>query len=108
MPPPDLDTHGIGQSLATDQDEQSVLSDSYSDCHSNTVDSSIMSDRHTVHSSEKEQKPRTTERQDRDGHKSSDKDCDRNHERECEKSKKSNNRHSSDLASWMLSMAQRP
>ena len=25
-PPPDLDAHGIGQSLVTDQDEESVLS----------------------------------------------------------------------------------
>ena len=85
--PPDLDTHGIGQSLATDQDEESILSDSYLDCHSNTVDSSIMWDRHTMCSSEEEQKLQTTERWDRDGHKSSNKDCDRNREREHEKSK---------------------
>ena len=60
-PPPNLDTHGIGQSLVMDQDEESVLSDSYLDCHSNTVDSSVMWDRHTVCSSEEEQKLRTTE-----------------------------------------------
>ena len=95
-PPPDLDTHGIGQFLVTDQDEESVLSDSYSDHHSNTVDSGIMWDRHTMHSSEEEQKLRTTEHRDRDGHKPSDKDHDRNCERECEKSKKSDNQHSSD------------
>ena len=41
-PPPGLDTHGIGQSLATDQDEESILSDSHLDHHSNTLDSSIM------------------------------------------------------------------
>ena len=28
-PPPDLDTHGIGQALVTDRDEESVLSNSY-------------------------------------------------------------------------------
>ena len=79
-PPPNLDTHGIGQSLATDQDEESILSDSYSDHHLNTVDSSIMWGKHTMHSLDKEQKPWTTECQDKDGHRSSDKDHDRNHE----------------------------
>ena len=96
MPPPNLDTHGIGQSLVTDQDEESVLSNSYSDRHSNTVDSGVIWDRLTMHSLEEDQKLRTTEHRDRDGHKSSNKDQDRNHEREHEKSKKSNNRHSSD------------
>ena len=60
-PPPDIDMHGIGQSLAMDQDEESILSDSYSDHPSNTVDSSIMWDRHTLRSPE-EQKLRTTQR----------------------------------------------
>ena len=60
-PPPNFDTHGIGQSLVMDQDEESVLSDSYLDHHSNTVDSSIMWDRHTMCSSEEEQKLWTTE-----------------------------------------------
>ena len=91
-PPPHLDSDGIGQSSVTDQDEESVLSDSYSDHHSNTMDSSTMWGRHTTHSSEREQKPQTTECQDRDGYKSSDKDCDRERER----SKKSDNRHGSD------------
>ena len=82
MPPPDLDANGIGQSLATDRDEESILSNSYLDHHSNTVDSSTMWGRPTVHSSEREHKPqttkhqdrehkpRTTERKDRDGYKS--------------------------------------
>ena len=95
-PPPDSDTHGIGQSLVTDQDEESVLSNSYSDHHLNTVDSSIMWGKHTLHSSDREQKSRTTKHCDRDGHWSSDKDHNRNHKKKCEKSKKSTNRHSSD------------
>ena len=49
------------------------------------------------HSSEREQKPQTTEHKDRDGYKSSDKDHDRNHDREHDRSKKSDNRHGSDL-----------
>ena len=40
MPPPNLDAHGIGQSSATDHDEESILSDSHLDRHFNTVDSS--------------------------------------------------------------------
>ena len=95
-PPPDLDAHGIGQSLVTDQDKESVLSDSYSDHPSNTMDSIIMWDRHTVHGSEREQKPQIAECQDRDGYRSSDKDHDRNHDRECDRYKKSDNRHGSD------------
>ena len=91
MPPPGLDTHGIGQLLVTDQDEESVLSDSHSDHLSNTLDSSIMWGKHTVHSSDKEQKPQTTERRDKDGHKSGDKDHNKNRDREHEKSKKSDN-----------------
>ena len=94
--PPNLDTHGIGQSLATEQDEESILSDSYSDHHSSTVGSSVTWDRHSVRSLEEEQKPRTTKHRDRDGYKSSDKDHNRDRDRECEKSKKSNNWHSSD------------
>ena len=90
-PPPDFDAHGIGQSLATDHDEESILSNSSSDHHSNTVDSSTMWDRHTMHSSKREQKPWTTEHQVRDGHKSSDKDHDKYRNKEHEKSKKSNN-----------------
>ena len=58
-PPPDLDMYGIGQSLATDQDEESILSDSYLDHPSSTVDSRLMWDRHTLHSPE-EQKLQTT------------------------------------------------
>ena len=108
VPPPDLDAHGIGQSLATDQDEESVLSNSYSDCHSNTMDSSTMWGRHTVCSLEREQKPQTTECQDRDGYKSSDKDHDRNCDRECERSKKSDNRHGSDWPCGCSPMMQRP
>ena len=65
-PPPDLDTHGIGQSLVTDQDEEFILSDSYLDCHSNTVDSSVMWGKHTMCISDKEQKPQTTECRDKD------------------------------------------
>ena len=96
VPPTNLDAHGIGQSLVTDQDKESVLSNSYSDRHSNTMDSSTMWGRHTMCSSEREQKPQTTEHLDRDGYKSSDKDHNRNCDRECEKSKKSDNRHGSD------------
>ena len=87
-PPPDLDANGIGQSLMTDRDEESVLSDSYSNSHSTTADSSTMWGREIRHSSEREQKPRTTERKDKDGYKSSDKDRDKNRDRECDRSKK--------------------
>ena len=96
MPPPNLDAHGIEQSLVTDQDEESILSNSYSDHHSNTVESSTMWGRYTMHSSEREQKAWMTEHQDRAGYKSSDKDRDKNHDREHDKSKKSDNRHGSD------------
>ena len=41
-PTPDLDAHDIGQSLVTDGDEESVISDSYSDRHSITTDSSTI------------------------------------------------------------------
>ena len=36
-PPPSFEAHGIEQSLMTDQDEESVLFDSYSDCHSESL-----------------------------------------------------------------------
>ena len=45
-PPPETKTEGMRQSLMTDQDEESVLSDSYSDCLSSTADTSIMWERH--------------------------------------------------------------
>ena len=66
MPPPELDTQEIGHSLGKeighsvviDQDEESILSNRYSDHHSSTVDSSTIWGKHTVHSSmDKEQKP---------------------------------------------------
>ena len=76
----------------TDQDEESVLSNSYPDRHSNTADSSTSWGRQIGHSSEREPKPRTTERKDKDSYKSSDKDYDRNRDR----SKKSDNRYGSD------------
>ena len=47
--PPNLDTKVIGHSLATNQDEEFVLSKSYSDHHSSTVDSSTMWGKPTVH-----------------------------------------------------------
>ena len=58
-PPPEAKTEGIEQSLMTDRDEKSVLSNSYSDRHSSTADTSIMWGRHLRHSSE--QKPRSAE-----------------------------------------------
>ena len=95
-PPPDLNADDIGQSLMTDRDEESILSNSYSDHHSNTADSSTMWGRQIRCSSEREPKPRTTECKDKDSYKSSDKDHDRNHDRECDRSKKSDNRYGSD------------
>ena len=75
-PPPDLGAHGIGESLVTDRDEESILSDSYSDRHSNTTDSSTMWGnsstmwgRQIKCSSEREHKPQTTDHKDRDGYK---------------------------------------
>ena len=47
-PPPGFEAHGIEQSLMTDRDEESVLSDSYSDRHSVNVDSSTTWGRPTV------------------------------------------------------------
>ena len=90
-PPPDVNADGIGQSLRTDWDEESILSDSYSDHHSTTTDSSTIG-----YSSEREQKPRTTEHRDKDGYRSSDKDRDRNHDRECDRSKKGDILHGSE------------
>ena len=93
-PPPETKTEGMKQSLMTDQDEESVLSDSYSDCHSNTADTSIVWERHLGHSSE--QKPRSAERPDKDSGRSSDRDRDKNRNGECEKSRKGDIRHGSD------------
>ena len=81
MPPPSFEAHGIEQSLMTNQDEESILSDSYSDRHSINVDSSTTWGRPTVRISERESKSHTTERKDKDSHRSSEKDCDRNHDR---------------------------
>ena len=98
VPPPEAKTEGIEQSLITDWDEESVLSDSYSDCHSSTANSSIVWGRHLGHNSE--QKPRSTDRQDKDSHRSSDKDrdkdCDKNCDGERDKSRKGDIRHGSD------------
>ena len=86
----------IGHSLVTDQDKESILSDSYSDHHSSTVDSGSMWGKTTMHSTDKEQKPRASKCTDKDGHKSGNKDRDKNRDRECEKSKKSDSQHASD------------
>ena len=56
MPPPSFEAHGIEQSLMTDRDEESVLSDSYSDHHSVNVESSTTSGKPTVQISERELK----------------------------------------------------
>ena len=62
-PPPNLDTQEIGHSLAVDQDEESILSDSYSDHHSSTVDSGTMQSKQTTRSTIKNRKlgPLSTE-----------------------------------------------
>ena len=86
VPPPEPKTEDIEQCLITDRDEESVLSNSYSDCHSSTADSSIVWGRHLGHSLE--QKPRSAECQDRDSHRSSDRDRDKNRDGECDKSRK--------------------
>ena len=78
----------------TDQDEESVLSDSYSDRHSSTADTSIRWGRHLGRSSE--QKPRSAECPDKDSHRSSDRDCDKNRDGERDKSRKGDTRHGSD------------
>ena len=95
-PPPETKTEGMKQSLMMDQDEESVLSDSYSDHHSSTADTSIMWERHLGHSSE--QKPRSAECLDKDSGRSSDKDRDKNRDGEREKSRKGDIRHGSDRA----------
>ena len=58
-PPPEIKVDGMEQSLTTDRDEESVLSDSYSDRHSSTADSCIVWGRHLRHNSE--QKPWSSE-----------------------------------------------
>ena len=70
-PPLGTGTEGIEQSLIMDRDEESVLSDSYSNRHSSTADSSIMWGRHLGLNSE--QKPRSADHQDKDSQRSSDK-----------------------------------
>ena len=82
-PPPEIKADSIRQSLTMDWDEESILSDSYSDRHSITADSSIVWGRYLGRSSE--QKPQTTECPDKESYRSSDKDCNRNHDRECPK-----------------------
>ena len=93
-PPPEAKTEDIEQCLMMDWDEESILSDSYSDCHSSTTDTSIMWGRHLGHSSE--QKPWSTEHPDKDSHRSSDRDRDKNRDGECDKSRKGDIRHGSD------------
>ena len=93
-PPPEINADGIGPSLTMDRDEESVLSDSYSDRHSATADNSITWGRHLGHISE--QKPQTTEHRDKDGYRSSDKDREKNRDRECDRSKKGDIRHGSE------------
>ena len=93
-PPPEISAEGIGQSLTTDWDEESVLSNSYLDRHSATADSSIMWGRHLRHILE--QKAWATEHRDKDSGRSSDKDCDRNHDRERDRSRKGDIRHGSE------------
>ena len=93
-PPPEINADGIGPSLTTDQDEESVLSDSYSDRHSATADNSIPWGRHLGRISE--QKPRTTECRDKDSYRSSDKDHEKNRDRECDRSKKGDIQHGSE------------
>ena len=94
VPPPEINADGIGQSLTTDRDKESVLSDSYSEHHSTTADSSIMWGRHLGRSSE--QKPRIAEHKYKDSYRSSDKDRDKNRDRERDRSKKGDIRHGSE------------
>ena len=95
-PPLETQTEGMKQSLMTDQDEESVLSDSYSDRHSSTANTSIVWERYLWHSSE--QKPRSAERPGKDSGRSNDKDRDKNRDGEREKSRKGDIRHGSDRA----------
>ena len=93
-PPPETKTEDIKQALMMDQDEESVLSDSYSDHHSSTADTSIGWERHLGHSSE--QKPWSAECLDKDSRRSSDRDHDKNCDGERDKSRKGDIRHGSD------------
>ena len=93
-PPPEINVDSIGPSLTTDRDEESILSNSYSDRHSATADNSIMLGRHLGHISE--QKPRTTERRDKNSYRSSDKDHEKNRDRKRDRSKKGDIRHASE------------
>ena len=105
MPPPNLDTQEIGHSLVVDQDEESVLSDSYSDCHSSTVDSSAMGSKQTAQVRIKNRKlgpPSTKIEMDTSLVKRT---SERNHDRECEKSKKSKSQHGLD---WPHSHSPQP
>ena len=86
VPPPEIQVGGIEQSLTTDRDKDSVLSDSYSDRHSTTADSSTIWGRQLGRNSE--QKPRSSECQDRDSHRSSDKDHNKNRDGDRDRSKK--------------------
>ena len=47
-PPPGFEAHGIEQSLMTDRDKESILSNSYLDRHSVNVDSSTTLGKPTV------------------------------------------------------------
>ena len=102
VPPPGFEAHGLEQSLTTDWDKESVLSDSYSVRHSVTIDSSTMWGRPTVRISERELESRTTEHKDKDSHKSTERDRDKNRERDRDRSKKSDNRHVSERLAGIL------
>ena len=80
VPPPGFEAHGTEKSLMTDQDEESILSDSYSDRHSVNIDSSTWG-RSTVRISNRESKSCTTEQKDKDSHRSSEKHHDSNRDR---------------------------
>ena len=87
-PPPRFEAPGIEKSLMTDRDEESVLSNTYSDRHSINMDGSTTLGRPTVCISERESKSCTPEWKDKDGHRSGDKDREKN----CDKSKKGDSR----------------
>ena len=85
VPPPNLDTQEIGHSLAIDQDEESILSNSYSDRHSSTVDSSAIWGKHTtctVRIKNRNPAPLSIETKMDIGLRSGDKDRDKNRDRE--------------------------
>ena len=86
---------GIGQSLTTDRDEESILSDSYSDCIILPL-LTAASCGGGISSRSSEQKPWTTEHRDKDSYRSSDKDRNRNHDGERNRSKKGDIRHGSE------------